>query len=491
MENNSKIKEKVRKLSNKPGVYIMRDPLGRVMYVGKAKNLKKRISTYFYPIRRERLQEIQPKIAAMLSLVDDFDTIEVKSEAEAIILESQLIKQWKPKYNTLAKDDKRFFLVKVDVQNTIPQFRLVRNRSDSKSIYFGPFINSYELKKTLVDLRMRFGILLGDTYPQKIGNNLFKLYDDVRAEIYGHANEVTLEQYRERVEKACTFLQGKSAEYIHEIESQMMEASTRQDYEKAAMLRDLLLAVKTTLEPSRKFIVQRQPRHAVVSNSLSQLSEILGLPEPAGHIECFDISHISGTFLVASMVHFSHGLPDKSLYRRYKIRGFIGNDDYRAMQEVIGRRYTRLKREGIAFPDLIIIDGGKGQVNAALSAFLAFDLAPPMLIGLAKRKETIVFSDKRENLNLPLDSPALHLLQRIRDEAHRFANSFNADLRSKKIRESILDEFTGLGPVRKEALLKHFKSIAELRKANVEDLQQVAGIGPKIAQELHQFLKIN
>lgn len=491
MGNEFKIKEKIRQLPNKPGIYIMRDCLGRVIYVGKAKNLKKRVSTYFHSAKRFQLQDIQPKIAAMISLVDDFDIIEVKSEAEALILESQLIRQWKPKYNTDAKDDKRFLLVKVDVQNAIPQFRLVRNRTDQKSMYFGPFVGSRELKKTLHDLRAKYGILLGDTHPQKLNEEQFKLYDDIRAEIYGHANEVTLEEYKERVSNACKFLEGKSHEYVKEVEVQMKAASEKQDYEKAAQLRDLLFAIKKTLEPSRKFISQPAEKQDVAARAMELLSKAIGLETPATHIECFDISHISGTFLVASMVHFTNGVPDKSQYRRYKIRSFIGNDDYRAMQEVVSRRYLRLNKEGAKFPDLIIIDGGKGQVNAALTAFLAYDLTPPPMIGLAKKKETIVFSDERPNLNLPLNSPALHLLQRVRDEAHRFANAFNAELRSKRIKESVLDDFSGLGPVRKEMLLKHFKSIENLRKASAKDLQEIPGIGPKIAEELYEYLKKN
>lgn len=486
-----KIKEKIRQLPNKPGVYIMRDCLGRVIYVGKAKNLKKRVSTYFQSTKKFQLQEVQPKIAAMISLVDDFDIMEVKSEAEALILESQLIRQWKPKYNTDARDDKRFLLVKVDVQNAIPQFRLVRNRTDQKSMYFGPFVGSRELKKTLHDLRSKYGILLGDTKPQKIDGERYKLYDDIRAEIYGHTNEVTLEEYKERVTRACKFLEGRSHEYVREIEEQMKVASAKKDYEKAAQLRDLVFAIRKTLEPSRKFISQPTEKQEFASNSVHLLSKAIGLKRDATHIECFDISHISGTFLVASMVHFTNGVPDKSQYRRYKIRSFIGNDDYRAMQEVVGRRYLRLDNEGAAFPDLIIIDGGKGQVNAALTAFLAHELEAPMMIGLAKKKETIVFSDERPNLNLPLNSPALHLLQRVRDEAHRFANAFNAELRSKRIRESVLDDFSGLGPVRKRALLEHFKTIGGLRKASIEELQKIPGIGPRIAKELYEFLQNN
>ncbi len=488
--NKSKIKEKVRRLTNKPGIYIMRDCLGRIIYVGKAKNLKKRVSSYFHPEKVNQFRELYPKIAVMVSLVEDFDIMEVKSEAEAILLESQLIKQWRPKYNTIAKDDKRFLLVRVGIHELLPQFRLTRNRVDSKSIYFGPFINPTELRKTLKEMRIKYGILLGDSHPKKIGENLYRLYDDVRGEIYAHSNEVTAEEYQERVRQACAFLQGETDEYLKEVEKKMQEASAKRDYEKAGELRDLMFAMKKTLEPHRKYFLKPVIKAYASEAPIIALGKAIQL-NPPKHIECFDISHISGTFVVASMVHFTNGMPDKAQYRRYKIRTFIGNDDYRAMQEVVSRRYLRLQGEGEPLPELIVIDGGKGQVNAALTAFLVNDLKPPVIIGLAKKRETIIFSDGRPDLNLPLENPALHLLQRVRDEAHRFANAFNAELRSKKIRESILDDFTGLGPVRKEALLKYFKTITHLKKASYEELQEVPGIGPKIAKELHEFLQVH
>jgi excinuclease ABC subunit C len=205
-------------------------------------------------------------------------------------------------------------------------------------------------------------------------------------------------------------------------------------------------------------------------------------------MECFDISHISGTFVVASMVHFAGGRPDKNNYRRFQIKSFIGNDDFRAMTEVVGRRYRRLAEENRPFPDLVVIDGGRGQIGAALKAFIALDLTPPPLIGLAKQHETIIFPDERPPLNLPLNHPGLNLLQRLRDEAHRFANTYNANLRSKKIRESVLDDFAGLGPVRRAALLDHFGSIDRLRGASIEEISEVAGFGPRMAAELHAFL---
>lgn len=205
-------------------------------------------------------------------------------------------------------------------------------------------------------------------------------------------------------------------------------------------------------------------------------------------IECFDISHISGSFVVASMVRFKDGAPDKSQYRRFKIRTFIGNDDFRAMEEVVFRRYKKLHDAKEAFPDLIVIDGGLGQVNAALKAFDDLGISPPVLIGLAKKRETIIFSDGKSDLNLPENSPALHLLQRVRDEAHRFANMFNAELRSKKIQESILDELEGVGEHRKKLLLKHFGNVAKLKKATQAELESIPGIGSKLAESIYNFL---
>jgi excinuclease ABC subunit C len=188
------------------------------------------------------------------------------------------------------------------------------------------------------------------------------------------------------------------------------------------------------------------------------------------------------------MVHFTNGRPDKDQYRRFAIKSFIGNDDFRAMEEVVGRRYRRLLQEKKVFPDVVVIDGGRGQVAAALKAFLVLDCMPPPIVGLAKKKETIVFPDGREPLNLPLGHPGLNLLQRLRDEAHRFANTYNAQLRSRKIKESVLDDFPGLGPVRRAALLAHFGSLDRLRAATPEQIAGVPGFGPAFSRELHAFL---
>ena len=478
------LKEKVRRLSEKPGVYLMKDRLGRILYVGKAKSLKKRVSSYFTP---SRAMTLHPKIRALIDLIEDFDVIEVKSEPEALLLEGRLIKQWKPKYNTDFTDDKRFLLVRVDMQEELPRFRLTRLKKEDRSRYFGPFAHSGLLRKTLAQMRRQFGILLGDATPQKLPDGRWQLYNDVRQELYGFPNEVTPEQYRLRAEDACTFLEGKSREWLETLRFEMHTAAEKHEFEKAAELRDVVFALEKTLAKTRRF--EREQPLLQADDALTSLQLALGLPAAPVRIECFDISHISGTFVVASMVHFADGRPEKNNYRRFQIKSFIGNDDFRAMEEVVGRRYRRLHEEQKPFPNLIVIDGGRGQIGAALKAFVALGLEPPALIGLAKKHETIIFPDERPPLNLTLSHPGLQLLQRLRDEAHRFANTYNADLRSKKIRESVLDDFAGLGDVRRAALMARFGDIDRLRAASEAEIAEVDGFGPKLTAELYAFLR--
>ena len=478
------LKEKVRRLPDKPGVYLMKDRLGGIIYVGKAKNLKKRVSTYFQPARSLTLH---PKIRALIEMIVDFETIEVKSEPEALLLEGRLIKQWKPKYNTDFTDDKRFLLVRVDLHEELPRFRLTRIRKEDRSRYFGPFPHSGLLRKTLAQMRRQFGILLSDATPQKLPDGRWQLYNDVRQELYGFANETTAEDYKKRAEDACAFLEGKAHEWLELLRAEMLTASEKQHFEKAAELRDVVFALEKTLAKTRRFERER-PLPSATDDGLAALKDALGLKAPPAHMECFDISHISGTFVVASMVHFANGRPDKNHYRRFQIKSFVGNDDFRAMEEVVGRRYRRLHEEQQTFPDLVVIDGGRGQIGAALKAFIAIGVEPPAMISLAKKMETIIFSDERPPLNLSLTHPGLQLLQRLRDEAHRFANTYSADLRSKKIRESILDDFHGLGDVRRAALMKHFGDIDRLRAATKEQIAAVEGFGPKLTAELFAFL---
>ena len=476
-------KAKARRAPHTPGVYLMKDAAGLVVYVGKAKDLKKRLASYFVPRQR-----MTPKVAAMMDTVADMEWHEVRSETEALLLEGKLIKRWRPRWNILFRDDKQFPQVRVDLADALPKFRIVRARTTDACRYFGPFPHQQAVRRTLNEMRKKFGILLADSTPTALPDGTWKLYDDARSEIQKHANVVTVEEYAARVTEACAFLEGKVESWGEQVEADMRKAAADRDYEKAASLRDLLDALKRTTEKSRRFLRENPLPRRDEAGALTSLAAALGLERPPSTAECFDISHISGTLAVASMVRFVDGQADKSGYRRFKIKSFEGNDDFRSMQEVVGRRYTRLHEEHRAFPELVIIDGGLGQVGAALAAFKEHDLAPPPLIGLAKREETIVFPDGRE-LKLPRHDVGLALLMRIRDEAHRFANDFNAELRSRKLRESLLDEMPGLGPKRKDALLAHFGSIQKLRKATVEEIAEVAGLSDKLAGEVKAYLE--
>src|SRR6185369_5637670 len=245
------LKEKVRALPDKPGVYLMKDRLGRIIYVGKARSLKKRVSSYFQRGRARTIE--QPKIRALIDLIADLDVFEVKSEPEALLLEGKLIKQWRPRYNTDFTDDKRFLLVRVDLGEELPRFRLTRLKKEDRSRYFGPFAHSGLLRKTLAQMRRQFGILLGDSTPQKLPDGTWRLYDDVREELYGTENIVTADAYRRRVDDACAFLEGKSREWLETLRAEMTAAAAKQEFEKAAELRDVVYALDETLRKTRRF----------------------------------------------------------------------------------------------------------------------------------------------------------------------------------------------------------------------------------------------
>ena len=485
------LREKVRKLPLTSGVYIMKDALGNVIYIGKAANLRRRVSQYFTASYRMRASN--PKIASLSDCIADFDFVNTRSDAEAVILESRLIKQWKPRYNTLEKDNKNFLHLRVETFSPMPRFSFARHRKDDNSAYFGPYLGTSALRNALREVRKKFGILLSDAHPKKLPDGKWILYDDARAEISGFENIVTPEEYAGRVKAALEFLRGRDDDALKSAEEKMREASESTEYEKAAKFRDLISAICETRKANARGAVSfdlARSSTEVAMTALGSLAKTFMMKSDPRSIECFDISHISGSFCVASMVRFEDGEPARQKYRRFKIKSFVGNDDFRAMKEVVQRRYERLSEEGYPMPDIVLIDGGKGQVFSALKAFDESGIKPPTVAGLAKREETIV-TDELKEIILSRRHEGLKLLQRVRDEAHRFANSFSESLRSKKIRESILDDFRGLGSKRKAALLAHFGSIAKVKEASIEQLREVDGIGFEIARELREFLDAN
>jgi excinuclease ABC subunit C len=544
------IHKKLGTLPHKPGIYLMKDRFGTVVYVGKARDLRRRVSQYFQPSRRLGWDL---KFRALVEAIHDFDFHTVRSEPEALLLESKLIKEFHPRYNVSFRDDKRFLLLKVNLNDPIPRFTLTRLKPDDGARYFGPFPDSGALRSTLALVRREFHL--------RGCRPLTPTERDYRHCLYAHLKyctapciaNVTRDQYLDQVRAACDFLAGQCDEMREQLELDMKRAAANQDYERAAALRDLLADLKQTTRKTEKFerVPYSLPLALDPEKDLAELAQALDLPGPPRRIEGFDISNISGTFAVASLVSFKNGRPDRANYRRFKIKTVEGQDDFASVAEVVRRRYTRVLHESKAqspkskvdeggeaiprelqqlvdetsaamrrsrrsrgengrvkmedgerdrvpssihhppssLPDLILIDGGKGQLGAACKELEKLELRSIPVIGLAKEFEEIYRPGAKEGLRLPPGSGALKLLQRVRDECHRVANSYNAELRLKRISESLLDEFPNLGERRKAALLRKFGSVQRMRLATVEQIAQVPGFGGKAAAELKAFLE--
>ena len=524
------LQKKVHEVPHKPGVYLMRDRFNRVIYVGKARDLRKRVSSYFLP---SKLAQADLKTRAMLDATWDFETHTVRSEAESVLLEGKLIKEYRPRYNISFRDDKRFLVVRVDLSEEWPRFRLARFKKDDGSRYFGPYAHAGALRQTLNFMRKKFGVLTfgrGAPTERELKSSTYQL--PVRL------SEITAEQYRERVAQACEFLEGKSREMISVLEEEMRTAAGKMDFEKAADLRNMVADLRSTTRPMRRFTRGSLPSTVEPIADVQSLADALHLSDAPRVMECFDISNISTTHVVASMVCFRDGVPDKNNYRRYRVRTVEGQDDFASMAEVVRRRYSRILLEArvansdaaefsqenafeavarcgatapvaepevgkrsscftnekqaqsyVRLPNLIIVDGGKGQLSAACRELQRLGLHDLPILGLAKEHEEIYRPGRALPLRLPMDSPALRLLQRIRDEAHRFANAYHQLLMKKRIEESILDDCPGVSQNRKNLLLRRFGSVNRLRKASVEEIAATEGIGRKLADEVHLFLQ--
>ncbi|HTI97873.1 MAG TPA: excinuclease ABC subunit UvrC [Dongiaceae bacterium] len=482
------IRKKLGELPHKPGVYLHRDRFGTVIYVGKARDLRKRVSQYFHPSRR---MGWDLKLNALVEAIHDFDFHVVRSEPEALLLESKLIKEFKPRYNISLRDDKRYLMLKVNLQDPIPRFTFTRLKTDDGAQYFGPFPDSSALRRTLHVARQKFN--LRGCRPLTPNERDYKhcLYAHLKHCTAPCIGNVTRAQYLEQVQAACDFLTGECAGLAESLEAEMAAAAAAQNYERAARLRDLIADLRYMAKKTGKFerVPYSLPPGIEPENDLAELGKLLQLPAPPQRIEGFDISNISGTFAVASLVSFRAGRPDRANYRRFRIKTVTGQDDFASMAEVVHRRYSRLLREGRPMPDLILIDGGKGQLNMAVAELKKLGLDQLPVIGLAKEFEEIYRPGYGEPLRPGLQHPAVKLLQRVRDECHRVANSYNAQLRLKRISESMLDEFPGMGERRKAALLKKFGSVSRLRIATVEQIAAVPGFGGKAAGELKTFLE--
>lgn len=503
---------KLRTTPHKPGVYLMKDRLGGIIYVGKARDLKKRVSSYFMPSRKMRSDL---KTRALIDSICDYDFHIVRNEQEALILESKLIKQYRPRYNVSFRDDKRFYMVRLQLDDPLPRFVLTRMRKNDGARYFGPFVHASALKETIEWINREFG--LRTCRPKHPGKNEYRHChaDIIRQCTAPCIGKINQEDYRARIMEAVDLLEGKGKRNrLQNLRDEMAKASEKLEFEKAARLRDIIDNLEKTLNPTRSFVRNHGvPNTVNPSNDVAELQEALGLPDSIRIMECFDISNVSSNHIVASMVRFVNGEPDNQGYRRYRIKTVEGQDDFASMAEVVRRRYSRilhenrtvaqdtqeppidvlrrLAREGrspIHLPDLVVVDGGKGQLSAAIHELQNLGLGGLPIIGLAKQREEIFRPEDPDPLLLSHDTGALKLLQRIRDEAHRFANNYNELLLRRRVRESLLDDCPGMSPKRKEALLRRFGSVKRIRNATIKELESVPGIGEKTAYKILKSL---
>ena len=598
------IDEKLKLLPDKPGVYVMLDKDGQIIYVGKAKNLKNRVRQYFFNSVKT------DKVMAMVSNVADFYYIIAPSEIDALSLENNLIKKHKPRYNILLKDDKTYPYIKVDVKENFPTFKVTRKIKKDGSKYFGPFMGGVSAYGVLEILNLAFGVrpcerVLNPQKPQKPCLNYH--IKKCLAPCSGCCDE---DEYNDRVKLAIDFLDGNISLAENLLKEKMMTASLNEEFELALKYRDNLLSLEkiklkriTSLnkflsadiieyasngiyatvsllvvrsgrmlggknfsfnsvydsdsEALKEFVLRYYqqdgdfPDEIVTSvqiegcdtiekyfsasfskdvqfvhakqgvrkqlldmasvnakehldvavdkikhkddmtiSACQRLKDVLGLNNYPKRIECYDISNISGVDKVGSMVVFNDGEPDKNSYRRFKIKTVEGANDFKSLQEVLNRRFSRLKTDSEKFPkpDLIVIDGGKGQLSAINEVFIEWGIKDIDLISLAEREEEIFTLRSNQPVVLSKSDYSLRMLIRLRDEAHRFAITYHRSLRGKRALSSVLDGVKGLGKTKKKLLLEKFKDVGEITLATKEQLMEVEGIGSNLADNIIETL---
>ena len=518
---NKQLSKKLKELPNSAGVYFHKNSKDEIIYVGKAANLKNRVRQYFQNSRRR-----DSKTEALVTEIVMTDWIEVETEIDALFLESEMIKRYKPQYNILLRDDKSPTYVRIGFRDKIPHISFTKNPLDDLAEYFGPFYNSNAVKKSVRLLRKVFPYYLGEKMPAK--NSLdFQIGLTPGLENFEpHSPEYQqkMTEYKRNLRQLSRYLKGERKIIQLEIEKEMLDFANEQNFEMAAkkrnQLRELSELGKQVIFSNEEFLDISK------DHALAKLAEILSLEIPPRRIEAYDISHTGGENNVASMVVFTNGLSDKREYRKFKMTT-SGNDDFLHMKEVLIRRFSK-RNEKWGRPDLVLIDGGKGQLSAVREVLPSDILA----IGIAKRDEEIIFDTQNPNLktswldknfkkndrdfsvrqegdflilNLHLSQSHSHgharnllgesnsefsdltkLFQRIRDEAHRFAINYHSNLRVKKQTQNALEKIDGVGTKTRIKLLREFGSLKKIREAPVQELSKI--VGEKLAQKIKQNL---
>lgn len=487
----SKLDDKLKQLPASAGVYQFKNTAGEIIYVGKAAVLKNRVRQYFQKSRTR-----DAKTDALVAEIADVEWIEVDSELDALFLEAELVRRYMPRYNILLRDDKSTAYVRITYKSDHPTVTITRRPLDDNAQYFGPYFNAGAVRRALQLLRRPF--------PYSTHTNAVPK----RACLQYHLGlcpgleegKTSLADYRCNLRKLMQYLKGERKTLMRELKKDMDTAAKQADFETAAILRNQLFALKNLT----KQIVFSDREFLDISKDegLSELTELLSLSKPPQRIEGYDISHMSGTDTVASMVVFVNGLPFKTAYRKFKMR-LPGNDDFAHMNEAITRRLSEKNRKDWELPSLILIDGGKGQLSAARAARDKAGLGAVPMIGLAKREEEIIIAkndpattlrtklfvketDDFYSVLLPKSSNALKLLQRIRDESHRFAVSYHSVLKQGR-QKSNLEDIPGVGPTTRKKLLRIFGSMKGISEASEADIAKA--VGSKKAAVLVQYIR--
>lgn len=498
---NPKLENKLKQLPAEPGVYFHKSATGEIIYVGKAAVLKNRVRQYF---QKSRGRDV--KTEALVAEIADTDWMTVDSEMEALFLEAEMVRRYMPRYNILLRDDKALSYIRIDINSEYPTVTTTRRPLDDNARYFGPYLSLYAVREALKLLRRVFPFATKQSAGQKRASLHYYLGLDPGLE----SGKTSLEEYRANLKRLIAVIEGKKKAIGRELEREMKLAAKGQDFEKAARLRNQLRALR---ELDQKVVFSdKEFLDISKDHALNELVDLLGLPAYPRRIEGYDISHMSGTNVVASMVVFTNGVSDKRHYRKFKMTR-ERNDDFANMRETLLRRLSQKNLKAWGEPDIILIDGGKGQLDAALSSRDERKLRVPM-IGLAKKQEQIIIqtpTDTRAGslveidknilqqlggfmtssedftvINLPHNTNLVKLLQRIRDESHRFAVSYHSSLKTKAQTKSLLDDIPGVGPTTRRKLLRAFGSLRGVKQASLAEMSNV--VGPAKAQQISKYL---
>jgi excinuclease ABC subunit C len=457
-----------------PGIYIMKDRAGEPIYIGKAVNLRSRVRSYFNDAHETRAQ-----IPFMLERLASIDFIATATESEALILEADLVRLHKPHYNIDLRDDKHFPCLKVTMHEPFPRLVVARKIENDGARYFGPYTDASAMRRVADSAKKIFG-LCDCSRPLPAAGKRRPCINYAMDRCSGAcAGTITKEAYQEQIGRLCRFLSGRRTGLLSLLDSRMKKASAELRYEEAAALRDQIRLIREASRPCPA----RGKMPGEGKSGCEELQNALGLPRPPVIIEAFDISNLGGSFCAAGMVRFRNGMPEKSGYRRFKIKTVRGQNDFAMIMEAVSRRLTRLANEGKPFPDLLLIDGGKGQLHAAARALRGFT-APPPLAAIAKREEVLYSAGRDKGVRLPPAHPARRLAERVRDEAHRFASGYHRALRGKQFSRSALEDLPGIGPKKARLLLKTFGSLKRIKDAAPEDIAKVKGFTLKSASKL-------